>query len=37
MQTLNYRVIRSVADLSDDELNALHAGETELEKDQVRH
>jgi hypothetical protein len=37
VQTLSHRVIRSVADLTDDELNALLASEEELENEQALH
>jgi HEAT repeat protein len=37
VQTLSHRVIRSVADLTDQELDALLASEDELDKDQARH
>jgi hypothetical protein len=36
-QTLNQRVIRSVADLTDLELESLLASETEHDNDQLRH
>jgi HEAT repeat protein len=37
IQTLNQRVIRSLADLTDQELECLLASETEPDNDQLRH